>query len=134
MDDVAVFLKNEPGALALMGETLAKAGLSIEGGGVWVIHGEGVGHFLFANGNAAKAALEAQGIIVGDVRKIVALKLKQDAPGQLGMLARKMADAGVNIAAQYSDHDNQLIIVTDNYEAAAHVAHTWMSERAEARM
>ena len=55
-------------------------------------------------------------------------KLRQDVPGQLGMFCRKLADAGVNILTQYSDHSNQLIIVVDNYEKAKKVSAVWMKE------
>jgi hypothetical protein len=33
-------------------------------------------------------------------------RLKQEVPGQLGLLARRMAEAGANIEALYSDHDH----------------------------
>ena len=41
-------------------------------------------------------------------------RLKQDVPGQLGLLTRRMAEAGVNIEVLYSDHDHQLILVVDD--------------------
>jgi hypothetical protein len=56
--------------------------------------------------------------------------LKQDVPGQLGKIARRMADAGVNIEVQYSDHDNQLILVVDDLAKARAVSKAWMNERA----
>ena len=64
MKDLAIALENRPGALAEMGEALGRAGVSVEGGGAWVVGGEGVAHFLFADGAAAVAALEAAGIRV----------------------------------------------------------------------
>jgi hypothetical protein len=39
-----------------------------------------------------------------------------------------MADAGINIEVMYSDHDNQLILVTDDTEKARMVATAWMKE------
>jgi hypothetical protein len=39
-----------------------------------------------------------------------------------------MADAGVNIEVQYSDHANQLILVVDGTEAAKRVAAQWANE------
>ena len=42
MHDVAIILENKPGSLAEMGETLGKAGVSVEGGGVWVHDGKGI--------------------------------------------------------------------------------------------
>jgi hypothetical protein len=37
--------------------------------------------------------------------------------GQLGKITRRIADAGVNIEAMYSDHDHQLILVVDDQAA-----------------
>src|SRR5882672_1056318 len=114
MKDLAIALEDRPGALAEMGEALGKAGVSVEGGGAWVVGGKGVAHFLFEDGSAARKALEAKGINVLAEREVVVQRLKQAVPGQLGQLARRMGDAGVNIEAMYSDHDNQLILVVDN--------------------
>ena len=36
MKDLAIQLDNRPGAIAEMGEALAKAGVSVDGGGAWV--------------------------------------------------------------------------------------------------
>ena len=126
--DLAIALENRPGALAEMGEALGKAGVSVEGGGAWVVDGKGVAHFLFKDGPAARRVLEAKGIKVLAEREVVVQRLKQAVPGQLGQLARRMADAGINIEVMYSDHDNQLILVTDNTEKARMVAKAWMSE------
>ena len=54
MKDLAIALENRPGALAEMGEALGRAGVSVEGGGAWVVDGRGVAHFLFADGAAAR--------------------------------------------------------------------------------
>ena len=129
MQDVAIELENTPGALAAMGEALGRAGVSVEGGGAWLVGGRGVAHFLFEDGEAARRALEAVGIRVTAVREVVLLKLAQGEPGQLGKLARRMAEAGVNLEVQYSDHANQLVLVPDRVDAAREVARTWMRER-----
>jgi hypothetical protein len=126
--DLAIALDNRPGALAEMGEALGKAGVSVEGGGAWVVDGKGVAHFLFADGAAARRALEAKGIKVLAERDVVVQRLKQAVPGQLGQLARRMGDAGVNIEAMYSDHDNQLILVVDDIEKARAISRKWASE------
>jgi hypothetical protein len=126
--DLAIALDNRPGALAEMGEALGKAGVSVEGGGAWVVADKGVAHFLFEDGTAARRALEAKGIKVLAEREVVVQRLKQAVPGQLGQLTRRMADAGINIEVMYSDHDNQLILVTDDTEKARVVAKAWMKE------
>ena len=125
MKDLAIALDNRPGALADMGEALGKAGVSVEGGGAWVVGGKGVAHFLFEDGSAARKALEANGIRVLAEREVVVQRLKQAVPGQLGQLARRMGDAGVNIEVMYSDHDNQLILVVDDIEKARAISAEW---------
>jgi hypothetical protein len=95
---------------------------------VFVAGGRGVAHFLFSDGAAARDALEAAGIRILAVREVLVQKLRQGEPGQLGKLARRMADAGVNIEVQYSDHDHQLILVVDDVEKGRKVSEQWMSE------
>jgi hypothetical protein len=126
--DLAIELDNRPGALAEMGEALGRAGVSIEGGGAWVVDGRGVAHFLVADGGAARAALEKAGIRVIAEHDVVVQRLKQAVPGQLGHLTRRMADAGVNIEVLYSDHDHQLILVVDDVERGRRVAEQWSRE------
>jgi len=122
-------LENRPGALAEMGEALGRAGVSIEGGGVFVTGGVGVAHFLFADSAAARPALEAAGIRVVAEREVLIQKLSQTEPGQLGKIARRMANAGVNIEVQYSDHDHNLILVVDDMVKGRQVSEQWMKER-----
>ena len=129
MNDVAVMLDDVPGSLARMGAALGAAGVSIEGGGAWVVDGRGVGHFLFENGEAARGALEAAGIAVAAVREVVLQRLDQATPGQLGALTARMAEAGVNIEVLYSDHDHRLVLVVDDPARAREVAAAWMAER-----
>jgi hypothetical protein len=128
MKDLEIVLENRPGALAEMGEALGRAGVSIEGGGAWVAGGEGVAHFLFKDGAAAREALEAAGIRVLQERDVIVQRLKQGVPGQLGKLTRRMAEAGVNIEVLYSDHDHQLILVVDDPARARIVSEKWASE------
>ena len=128
MNDLAIALDNRPGALAEMGDALGRAGVSIEGGGAFVVNGQGVAHFLFADGVAAQRALEAAGIKVLAVNEVVVQRLRQDQPGQLGKLTRRMAAAGVNIEVLYSDHDHQLILVGDDLDEARKVSEAWSVE------
>lgn len=128
MKDLAIQLENRPGALAEMGTALGDAGVSVEGGGAWVVNGVGVAHFLFHDGAAARRALEAAGITVLEEREVVVQRLKQDVPGQLGKLTARMAAAGVNIEVLYSDHEHQLILVVDDLEKGRAVSEAWTRE------
>jgi len=130
MKDLAIALENRPGALAEMGDLLGRAGLSIEGGGAWVINGQGVAHFLFEDAATARCALEAAGIRVLEERDVLVQRLNQAEPGQLGKISRRMADAGVNIEVLYSDHGHQLILVVDDLAKGRAVSEAWVREHA----
>lgn len=125
MFDLEIHLDDQPGALAAMGRALGEAGVSVEGGGAWTVGGLGVAHFLFHDGDAARAVLADAGIAVVACREVVLQRLKQDVPGQLGELTGRMAAAGVNIGVLYSDHDNQLVLVPDDIAQARRVAREW---------
>ena len=129
MKDLAIALDNRPGALAEMGEALGSAGVSIEGGGAFVVDGRGVAHFLFEDGTAASNALEAAGITVLEEREVLVQRLNQSQPGQLGKITCRMAEAGVNIEVLYSDHDHQLILVVDDIAKGGAVSAAWMREQ-----
>jgi len=128
MFDVEIRLENRPGAMAEMGEALGSAGVSVEGGGGWVADGKATMHFLFVDGEAARMALQNAGIQVLGVREVLVQKLRQDIPGQLGMIARRMANAGVNIEVVYSDHANQLCLVVDDFAKGKAVSESWQAE------
>jgi hypothetical protein len=128
MKDLAIALENRPGALAEMGEALGRAGVSLEGGGAWVTGGAGIAHFLVDDAAAAREALQSAGIRVLDEREVLVQKLKQDVPGQLGLLTRRMANAGVNIEVLYSDHNHQLILVVDDIARGREVSESWKRE------
>ena len=125
MQDVAIELPGRPGSLARFGEALGAAGVSLEGGGVFTVDGVGYAHFLVEDGEAAREALERAGLGTATVRPVLIRRLKQEVPGQLGSIARALADAGVNIETQYSDHANRLILVVDDLETAARVTADW---------
>jgi ACT domain-containing protein len=128
--DLEIELEDRPGALAEMGAALGAAGVSVEGGGAWVVAGRGIAHFLVEDAAAARAALEAAGIRVLADREVLVQRLDQAVPGQLGRITRRMAEAGVNIQALYSDHDHQLVLVVDDLAAGRAVSEAWMRERA----
>lgn len=126
--DLSVRLDDRPGALATLGEALGRAGIGLEGGGVFVHDGQGWAHFLVADGAAAASAATAAGLDVLAVREVLVRRLAQDRPGQLGAIARALASAGVNIEVQYSDHANRLILVVDKMDAAEAATAAWATD------
>lgn len=126
MKDIEIILENRAGTLALMGETLGKNKISLEGGGVFDTGAKSIAHFLVEEAQEAREVLAQAGIEVVQINDVIIQKLRQDVPGQLGAFCRALAEAGVNILVQYSDHANQLIIVPDDFESAQQVSQDWI--------
>lgn len=125
MYDIEIRMTNQPGQLALMGDTLGTACISVEGGGMFLVDGVGVAHFLVNDGPAATLALSAAGLDVAACREVLVQRLDQDTPGQLGAFCGTMAAAGVSIEVLYSDHDRQLIVLVDDVAAGRKVSQKW---------
>ena len=125
MYDIEVILENKPGTLAQLGEILGRNKISLEGGGVFGNGEKAIAHFLVEEGERAKETLEKEGIGPVRVNPVLLQKLRQDVPGQLGMFCRQMADEGVNILVQYSDHANELVVVVDDHEKGKLVSEKW---------
>jgi hypothetical protein len=125
---LTIELENRPGALAAMGEALGRAGVSIEGGGAVTLGGRAFGYFLFEDGALARQALESAGLRVVEEREVLVQRLRQSEPGQMGKIARRMAEASVNIEIAYSDHDHRLILVVDDGDRGRMVSEAWTRE------
>jgi hypothetical protein len=121
MKDFAIAIEDRPEALAELGETLGAAGVNIEGGGV----AARTAHYLFHDAPAARAALDATGIRVLAENEVLMLNYRQEQPGEFGRIARKLAEAGVSIEVQYSDHDHNLILLVDDMDRGRVVLEEW---------
>ncbi|HEU4355979.1 MAG TPA: amino acid-binding protein [Actinomycetota bacterium] len=118
--DLTVVLEDKPGELARLGEALGGAGVNIEGVCGVGSGGRGVIHVLVEDVAAARQALEGAGIAVEAENEALVADMagQADTPGSLGMAARAVADAGVNIMAMYiATHDRGVIVTSDNDKA-----------------
>jgi predicted amino acid-binding ACT domain protein len=124
--DLTISVEDRPGGLASVGEALGSAGINIEGvcGVGW--EGRGIIHVCVQDGTAARQALEAAGIKVeGEADAILTEPVAgSDDPGTLGMMARKVADAGINVRVLYLATRSRGVVVTDDNARAAELMAT----------
>ncbi|KKK43033.1 hypothetical protein LCGC14_1487420 [marine sediment metagenome] len=123
MKDLTVVLKNIPGKLADIGETLGGSEINMEGVTGFPLKDEFFLHILVEDETKTRSVLEQAGYQVSVVREVLVLTgvpgnniLGQ--PGTAGKIARKIGNAGVNIDLIYFAGLNRLIIGVDNLEKA----------------
>jgi len=115
--DLTVILENRPGTLADLGEALGRAGINIEGGCGFPCGGEGVAHILVEDAAAARRALEGAGLEVRAERPVLLVEVA-DRPGGLGSIARRLANAGVNVDLLYGTMGGQVVFGVDDLDKA----------------
>ncbi len=121
--DITVRLEDKPGSLAHLGEILGRAGVNIDG--ICGVQCEGVGllHILVRAPGLAREVLKEAGFVVELEREVLLLDII-DQPGELGGIARRLADAGLNINLLYLTAGMDLVIGVDQFEIAAEVFDT----------
>jgi hypothetical protein len=116
--DLTLYLDNEPGELALLGDVLGRAGVNIAGlcaltsGG-----GHAEVHILVNDATSAFEALEQAGIKIVEEQEVIVLDV-QDRPGALGELVQKLGTAKVNLETAYLATNTRLVLGTDNLAEA----------------
>ena len=112
--DLTLFLDDQPGELARVGDVLGKAGANIAGlcalttGG-----GQAEVHILVQDPTPAFEALQAAGIKIAAEQEVIVLDV-EDRPGVLGEVARKLGDANVNLTTAYLATNTRLVLGADN--------------------
>jgi len=116
--DLTLYLDDQPGELARIGDLLGAAGANIAGlcaltsGG-----GQAEVHVLVDDPTAAFEALEHAGIKIIAEQEVIVLKV-EDQPGALGEVARKLGNAGVNLTTAYLATNTRLVLAADNLAEA----------------
>jgi len=113
--DLTVVVEDRPGRLADVGEALGRAGVNIEGIAATAGGGQGTIHLLVEDAAAARRALEQAGIPVQSSREVLVVEVV-DRPGALGELARRIANAGVNIDLAYLATRTRLVLGSPDLE------------------
>ena len=116
--DLTLYLDDEPGELARVGDLLGQAGANIEGlcavtgGG-----GQAEVHILVHDPTPAFEALQRAGIKIASEEEVIVLTI-EDRPGALGEVARKLGDADVNLTTAYLATNTRLVLAADDLAAA----------------
>lgn len=98
--DLLIRVANEPGMLARVAAAVSDAGVNLAAA-TCTRPGESAElHVLVKHAEAAKHALAIAGLAVTAEREVVVVET-DDRPGALADLARKVADAGVNLDLLY---------------------------------
>ncbi len=115
--DISVVLNDQPGALAQVAETMGKAGINIEGYCSFPSAGKSFLHILVNEMEGVQEALGEVGVQVERQREVFTVDV-EDRPGELGKVARFIADSGVNIDMVYMGTSTRLVLCAFDSEAA----------------
>jgi hypothetical protein len=110
MKDLTIALEDRPGRLADLGEATARAGVNIEGLCA-TTGGDGAEvHVLVDDAAAAREALAGAGIDVQRESDVLVIDI-ENRPGTMGEVARRVAEAGVNITLAYATFDGVRLVL-----------------------
>jgi hypothetical protein len=117
MKDLTIELgADRPGALAKAFDTIAKAGINIDG----YAEVGGTLHVLTADAAATRRALEPAGFRVRNEEEVAVVSV-EDRPGVAANIFRNIADANVNVTFSYVATGNRVIIGASNLAKVAEI-------------
>ena len=115
--DITIIIDDLPGTLAQVGETLGNAGINIDGYCSFPSGGKSYLHVLVEDMEAARRALQETGIEIAQEREVLVVDMV-DKPGTMGKVARRIANAGVNIDMVYMGTNSRLVVAAYDLEKA----------------
>ena len=115
--DLTIVLNDIPGALAQVGETMGEAGINIEGYCSFSSAGKSYLHILVNEMEGVREALGEINLEIDHQREVFTVDV-DDRPGELGKVARFIANSGVNIDMVYMGTNTRLVLCAFDSEAA----------------
>ena len=115
--DITVIIDDLPGTLARVGETLGNTGINIDGYCSFPSGGKSYLHVLVEDVVGARRAFQGIGLEITQEREVLTVDM-EDKPGTLGEVARRVADAGVNIDMVYMGTNSRLVVAAYDLEKA----------------
>lgn len=118
--DLMVRLEDRPGTLADLGDALRDTGLDVSGGCAVTVGNEGLVHLLLMDDvEDARKALASSGIEIEKESQVLVLDVQDQPGGIIGWaIARKLAEANVNIDLFYVATRTRLVYGVDDLEKA----------------
>ena len=120
--EFTVILDDRPGTAALVGETLGRARVNIDGLCLFTSAGIAILHVLVSPHeveHARQALLDARVDLHGE-RPVWVAQLV-DRPGEMGRLLQVLANADVNCDLLYLDARGRLVIGAEDMEEVSHL-------------
>lgn len=109
-------VKNEPGALAHVTAAISDAGVNLSAA-TCIGGGDSADlHVLVKHAEATRRVLEPAGLTVTEEREVVVVDA-EDHPGVLADMARRVADAGVNLNLVYVATGTRVVFGADDIPA-----------------
>ena len=113
--DLLIEVENKPGALAKVAAAISDAGVNISAATCTRPGDTAAMHILVKHAEAAKHALATAGVTITGERQVVVVDA-HDRPGFLADLARKVAEAGINIDLLYVATETRVVFGADDLE------------------
>ena len=115
MMDLVIEVDNEPGALARVTAAISDAGVNIAAATCTGAAQKAEMHILVPHAEAAKHALALANLAVTSEREVVVVEA-QDRPGALADLARRVAEAGIDLDLVYVATRTRVVFGSPNLE------------------
>ena len=106
--DLLIEVENQPGALAKVVAAISDAGVNIAAATCTRPADKAAMHILVKHAEAAKHALAIAAVTVTSEREVVVVDA-EDRPGVLADLARKVAEAGINLDLLYVATNTRIV-------------------------
>jgi hypothetical protein len=114
--DLVIDVENSPGALARVAAAISDAGVNIAAATCVGKADLAEMHILVPHAEAARHALSISGLAVQHEHDVVVVEV-DDRPGVLADLARKIADAGINLNVVYVATRNRVVFGSTDIDA-----------------
>jgi hypothetical protein len=113
--DLLIEVENRPGALATVAAAISDAGVNISAATCTRSDDNAALHILVKHPEAAKHALAIAFVTVSSEREVVVVDA-EDRPGVLADMARKVAEAGVNLDLLYVATRSRIVFGSPDLE------------------